>query len=522
MGVKLIPIVDLIFENSPLSFPLANYYLEEGDNSFYKPFLKIFLCYRLNKPNEGLTLVNTNIHIYKNRSQNLFYATLLYKMIFLKKTGNEKESKFVFFTLKKHVHKMSKKCRNFIKPYLSNHQILLSIYSEKFIFRHKTFDLTKIIKALHYLIYGNRNFLISDYKDFINHCLSTYTFYNEFSFVYTRTERINNFVLALTNYNSLECQHMAQNFLYEIFYSYEDVRIIFENLYILYFFFNKNIYKHHILRIFLYFDNDLKKINSDFIKIKKILLTEALNISKKRYSLEDNLCMFLDNSNFKKGGICKKTLYNIKNKKNMSLNSVTLNKIIEKHHLKQDFSFSTYNEAYKKKIIHFEKEKILNLFVTKKDSLLFTFSALINRKKNFPYLSENFCKIFFEYDIFQLLKIESYEFLEFLFFTDNPEPFIKARFILAQKFFVSLNHSSEKFIYNYLKIDERKKEIMEVFIRNYSRYFMFSNTKIKKDNPILNYLNNNYLLMPSITYLSFWCFPKKTQHFFEKIISCDF
>jgi len=154
--------------------------------------------------------------------------------------------------------------------------------------------------------------------------------------------------------------------------------------------------------------------------------------------------------------------------------------------------------------------------------VLSAFMSLCNRKKLFPSTSKKIKDILdFSENIKRLINFakRDFEVMKFLSYISNDHPFFKARMDLAKKFLEDLYpEKRDLFIDFYLSLEEKGREFIDTFVRNYVRYDRDWHIKIPTPAEIVPFVKEFQLKeLPSS--LAYFCFEKRERRNFNKIIN---
>jgi len=154
--------------------------------------------------------------------------------------------------------------------------------------------------------------------------------------------------------------------------------------------------------------------------------------------------------------------------------------------------------------------------------ILSAFMSLCNRKKLFPSTSKKIKYILnFSENIKRLINFakKNFEVMKFLSYISNDHPFFKARMDLAKKFLEDLYpEKRDLFIDFYLSLEEKGREFIDTFVRNYVRYDRDWHIKIPTPEEIVPFVKEFQLKeLPSS--LAYFCFEKRERRNFNKIIN---
>lgn len=230
------------------------------------------------------------------------------------------------------------------------------------------------------------------------------------------------------------------------------------------------------------------------------------------YEITDKLkeCISSSINSYRNEKVSPATLVSILNGKSSKIKGVTLRKLIKE--ISFNLPFPILNELAKMQIDEKFEENLekLTQYSKKEKKIMFlsTYIAQLKTSKKF----EGGYFILDNPNNFKKHMKKSYETREFVLNMIDAHPYIEGRKQAVGKMLehMSENKLNEFFnIYSNLKIKEQK--IMNEFIRNYGRY-----ERVKFDikltgNETIKKFSEKYNLKKQASYISYWCFEKKSE-----------
>ncbi len=193
----------------------------------------------------------------------------------------------------------------------------------------------------------------------------------------------------------------------------------------------------------------------------------------------------------KKCGITEKSISCILRTKTKEVRGETLRKLIVGLKIKPDVSspFAIQNEYVKAAIedeFHGSIGKIEKMNSEEREVyLISTYTAYLDRRKSLPYLSrkgklKEAMGLLEDMKKFKEFMFKRYETMIFVNSMIQAHPFIQARKDLANEFLERMpRRTRERFIQGYLTLDEKEREVIDRFSRDYIRYDIRWGMRIK-------------------------------------------
>ncbi|BBE30157.1 hypothetical protein OSSY52_02980 [Tepiditoga spiralis] len=284
-----------------------------------------------------------------------------------------------------------------------------------------------------------------------------------------------------------------------------------------------HVLKHNNENKFFYLTSFVYEIDEVFYK--KYINENYYSLNTSSYKNNSTLKNFIKNNiknihnAYKKTGISNKTFYSILDNKTEKINSKTLQKLILSLNIKynNNLPFEIINELKKLNIKNYKlKLNFDNTFIIK---VLSNYMSKENRKKNYPFISKNIKNIINDIlnNNIELIQENLKLKLFIIESIENSHCIYEGRKKLAKIFLYSLKDDKlKKFINNYLELKEKDKKIMDIFIRNYSRYL--KNSFSIETNKYLDEFCKTFKLKKKTAITAFWCFNENDQKKFLRII----
>ncbi|SHE41561.1 Helix-turn-helix [Marinitoga hydrogenitolerans DSM 16785] len=490
--------------------------------SFAKPFLNLMILKTTHdgwhhlfksleydwKRNRKEALIEIEKGLIHNNSKTLHYILLAKKLSYLFLIKDYDNAKNLYFYLKENYSKIPKNSRKIVSSVLINIENIME-WNEKTRLWGKIYESDPSTEAFIYLGKARKKIKGKEYEDAWKYFEKSYKLSKEIPHRVGIINSLNDWSWYLKSFDLEKAIYLSKKLMYYTGYYFENNMNYFDIFDTFFEVNNENIGKlYSYAPIISYYwgrlpekgkRNSKENYVSMFNYLKKFVVTKESS-----YKITEELRTFIKNyivnisEVSKKINISRKSLSAIINGKVKEIKGNTIRKLIVGLNITPDiFSpFAIINEYGK---LYFEKE--FNKVVIKLKEMDFE-----KRKRLFVHMyiaSLNKPNVILS-DIKDLTFSDDFYVKWFIIEMLKGNEFINARKELARHFFERMKKSSyNEFIANYFNLNKKEKKLMDIFVRNYSRYDIKWNIRIELPEFLIRIVEK-YSLKKMPTTLSYW------------------
>lgn len=541
MNIKLPILTKKIFDLGSYSKPVLNFMLENKIDICYRHYLKSLEYIWKREYLKALKEVNYGLKRCKE-NKSLYYLLVSNKFIISFYINDTENLKNLYKKIRREYKKIPPTVRKILSQFLMNYSLMVQNSNfQKSRFWSSEKDLSPSTKLFILISKARKEVKEKKIQNGISYYQNGLKIATKIPHPTGLITCLNDISWYLKDEKPLKSLYYAEKGVYYLGYYYEEPKIKFYILDTI-FSIEKNL---NFYRIFETSELINNYENDDFVKSKYgKLLKETKNylidFEKNLYQNNIKLRNYLKKKikNIYKASkltkISRGKLYDILNGKTKNIRGETIRKLISglNIEIENNTPKEIFSELIKMKIDeNFEKAmSFLNekSEIERNKLIISTYISLYNRKNKYKYLikKDNLKKILYlinsDFEKFKEFTNKRYETKRFISYVLNPPIFIKGRRDLVLKFLNNLQRESlNDFIKFYLSIDEKAREIFDIFIRNYIRFNKITinlgeNPEIEKNyKNIIQFLN----LKTSSILLSYYFFSKWERVKFKRLLS---
>ncbi|NUU99532.1 hypothetical protein XO12_05275 [Marinitoga sp. 1154] len=442
---------------------------------------------------------------HKN-SKTLYYILLAKKLSYLFLIRDYTESRKLYIFLRENYSKIPKKARKIVSSILINIENIMN-WNKNTRLWGKLYEMDPSTEAFINLGKARRNIKEKKFKTAWKFLKKTFELSKLIPHRVGIINSLNDWSWYLKDFDLKKSISLSKELMYYAGYYFEDNEKhfgIFDTFF--------EINKENIDTLYLYSNiisfywnrlpekgkrNSKENYANMFNYLNKFVI-EDRSIYKNTKNLRIYLKKYVSNISevSKKTGISRKSLSSILNGKVKEIKGDTIKKLISGLNIIPDIYspkaiINEYGKLYIEGLYRESFSKLKSMPPEQQKRLFFITYISCVKKIDF----NNKENIFFENDFHKKWFI-----IEMLYGNE----YINSRKILAKHFFERMKKSRfEEFVFKYFKLSKKEKEILDVFIRNYSRYDIKWNVRIELPE-FLNKFADKYSLKKMPLSLAYW------------------